>query len=551
MFRSRSWNRLRFEIEYARERGTTANSYLIRATQTALIDPPGETFAPIYITAIQKRFDLSTLDYLILGHTNANRIATLKSLLPLTPQVTIICSNPAAVVLRSAFAEQELNLQIIRGEDRLDLGQDHHLHFIPTPTPRWPDHLVTYDPKPQILFTDKLFGCHLCGDQVFDEGWPSFFEERQYYFDCLITPQVRQVQAALEKIAPYPVQFYAPNHGPMVRDGREALLQLYRTQLQQQTQRSRSVTLLYASAYGNTAALADGIMRGLVEAQVAVEPVDCELADPNQVKAAIERADGVIIGSPTLGGHVPTQIQTAFGILLAHANPDKPMGVFGSYGWSGEAVDQLANKLREAGFSLGFDPIRVKFKPTDEILDHCRAAGEQFAQALDRQKRQRQSAQPRALSQGNRTEQALSRVLGPLCVITAQRGEEIRFVTTAQVSQGTFTPPGFTVSVPKSHPLQAWLDLEDPFVINVLQEGSSLYRHFSRSAEGSLEGIELESADNGAPILTAGLAYMECIVQGRMDCQSHWLIYATSAKGKVFNPQARTAIAYGQVKAVR
>ena len=42
--RSRSWNRLRFEIEYALERGTTANSYVIRGDSVALIDPPGESF---------------------------------------------------------------------------------------------------------------------------------------------------------------------------------------------------------------------------------------------------------------------------------------------------------------------------------------------------------------------------------------------------------------------------------------------------------------------------------------------------------------------------
>ena len=31
VLRSRSWNRLRFEKEYSRQRGTTANSYLIQA----------------------------------------------------------------------------------------------------------------------------------------------------------------------------------------------------------------------------------------------------------------------------------------------------------------------------------------------------------------------------------------------------------------------------------------------------------------------------------------------------------------------------------------
>ncbi len=44
ILRSRSWSRLRFEIEYALAKGTTANSYLIESDKNAIIDPPGETF---------------------------------------------------------------------------------------------------------------------------------------------------------------------------------------------------------------------------------------------------------------------------------------------------------------------------------------------------------------------------------------------------------------------------------------------------------------------------------------------------------------------------
>lgn len=39
VLRSRSWTRLRFEIEYALAKGTTANSYLIQGDKIALIDP--------------------------------------------------------------------------------------------------------------------------------------------------------------------------------------------------------------------------------------------------------------------------------------------------------------------------------------------------------------------------------------------------------------------------------------------------------------------------------------------------------------------------------
>ena len=49
VFRSRTWERLKFEIEYALGRGTTANSFVIEGGKNVLIDPPGECFSEIFI----------------------------------------------------------------------------------------------------------------------------------------------------------------------------------------------------------------------------------------------------------------------------------------------------------------------------------------------------------------------------------------------------------------------------------------------------------------------------------------------------------------------
>ena len=94
ILRSRSWARLRFEIEYALAKGTTANSYLIQGDKNALIDPPGETFTEIYLQALQQRFNVKNLDYVILGHVNPNRAATLKALLEIAPQITFVVLTP-------------------------------------------------------------------------------------------------------------------------------------------------------------------------------------------------------------------------------------------------------------------------------------------------------------------------------------------------------------------------------------------------------------------------------------------------------------------------
>lgn len=556
VLRSRSWSRLRFEIEYALQRGTTANSFLIQGDQVALLDPPGETFTEIYLTALQQRFDLKKLDYVIVGHVNPNRIVTLKALLELAPQITFVCSNPGAILLRKLFEEKstaeentpapikpDLRIMVVRGEETLDLGKGHHLQFIPTPSPRWHDSLCTYDPQSQVLFTDKLFGAHVCGDQLFDEGWSVYSEDRQYYYECLMAPHARQVATALDKLtAVMPVRIYAPNHGPLVRYSLIELTHDYQRWSQQQKAQDLFVALIYASAYGNTATLAQAIAHGITKAGVRVESINCEVTDSADIQAAVEQCAGFIIGSPTLGGHAPTPVQTALGIVLSNAAKTKPAGVFGSFGWSGEAIDLLETKLRDAGYSFGFEPLRVKFKPDDKTLQFCEETGTDFAQALKKAKKVREPRQP-----ASTIEQAVGRLVGSLSVVTAKQDNVSSAMLASWVSQATFTPPGLTVAVAKERAIEALTHSGNHFVLNLLAEDKhlGLMKHFLkpfRPAEDRFEGVETQEAQNGSPILSDALAYLECRVANRMECGDHWLVYAIVESGNVLDANAKTAV---------
>lgn len=56
-------------------------------------------------------------------------------------------------------------------------------------------------------------------------------------------------------------------------------------------------------------------------------------------------------------------LQDTLGVILRTDNArSKPCGVFGSFGWSGEAVDEIEQRLKDAGFSFAFPTIRCKFK---------------------------------------------------------------------------------------------------------------------------------------------------------------------------------------------
>jgi flavorubredoxin/flavin reductase (DIM6/NTAB) family NADH-FMN oxidoreductase RutF len=545
ILRSRTWERLKFEVEYSRQRGTTANSYLIQADKKALIDPPGESFTEIYLQQLAQQLDLTTVDYIVLGHVNPNRRATLEVLLSQAPQVTLICSRAAANALKAAFPQWESRIQAVRFEDILDLGQGHELSFITVPTPRWPDGLCTYDPATKILYTDKFFGAHICDDTLFDEDWKALDAERHYYFDCLHAPQAKQVEVALDKLTVLGAKFYAPAHGPVVRYSLSRFTYDYRQWCQEQKSQELSVALLYASAYGNTAILAHDIAQGLIQNGVNVESINCELADPAEITRIVEACDGFIIGSPTLGGHAPTQIQTALGIVLSTAAKTKLAGVFGSYGWSGEAIDVIESKLRDANYRLGFETIRVRFTPTPEILQQCQQAGVAFAQMLKKTKKLRTPRQAVTEAKIDRTEQAVGRIIGSLCVVTTRDGETHKGILTSWVSQATFNPPGIMIAIAKEQNADLMRHPGDKFVLNILKEGKNIRRYFSRQStlgDNPFANLSTRTAENGSLILNEALAYLECTVQNQLECGNRWLIYAVVDKGQVLANDGVTAI---------
>jgi flavin reductase (DIM6/NTAB) family NADH-FMN oxidoreductase RutF/flavodoxin len=332
----------------------------------------------------------------------------------------------------------------------------------------------------------------------------------------------------------------------VVQYSAKELFHSYRQWSQAQTSQDLSVALIYASAYGNTATLAQALARGITKSGVAVESINAEQADPADIKAAVEKSAGFLMGSPTLGGHMPTPMQTALGIVLASASKTQLAGVFGSFGWSGEAIDMLEGKLKDGGYSLGFESIRVKFKPTDVTLKFCEEVGTDFAQVLKKAKRAKQPRTP-----ASSVEQAVGRLVGSLCIVTARQGEISSAMLASWVSQASFTPPGFTVAVAKDRAIETLMYPGNPFVLNILAEGKHLgpMKHFLKPfspGEDRFAGVNTESANNGAPILQDAIAYLECTVAERMECGDHWLVYATVQAGQVLDREAKTAVHYRQ-----
>ncbi|MCP9928289.1 diflavin flavoprotein [Cyanobium sp. CH-040] len=578
--RGLSPTRLRFEVEYGLERGTTANSFLFRPGSTAagrsmppvLVHPPGASFAAPFLERLESLVPADAALKAVVGHVNPNRVALLRKLAERWPRLMLVASNAGARLLEQLWSQRRPGapgspeaaeggdlpplppIDVVKHEVSRELGGGHVLRLIPAPTPRWPGALLAFEESSGLLMSGKFFAAHLCSEAWAEANRSSSEEDRRYFYDCLMAPMARQVESIVDRLEELDIRTIAPGHGPAISDSWRSLLADYRRWGEASDRSSLSVALLFASAYGNTAAIADALAQGVARTGVRVESINCEFSEPEQLLEAIRTCDALLIGSPTLGGHAPTPIVSALGTVLAEGDRAKPVGVFGSFGWSGEALDLLENKLRDGGFQFAFEPIKVKFSPDAARIK----AIEETGTGLGRQLRAAQRRSERRAASGGLQEsrsepaiQALGRVLGSLCVLTTAKGAgESRLngaMVASWVSQASFTPPGFTVAVARDRAVEALLHIGDRFALNVLAAGreSGPMRQFLKPfAPGAdrFAGLELEESPGGQPILPEALAWLEATVKQRMECGDHWLLYAQVERGAVLDPAGTTAV---------
>ena len=131
-------------------------------------------------------------------------------------------------------------------------------------------------------------------------------------------------------------------------------------------------------AYGYTEALAHAI----AEARKRRDPGEGGGGDPAKAEAlqAIEEADGVLFGDPPSG-----DVLQPIGELLSALHPyqlkGKPCAAFGSYGWSGEAVGMITQRLEQLKAKT-MEGFRVRLKPGEEDLAGAREFAANFARML-------------------------------------------------------------------------------------------------------------------------------------------------------------------------
>ncbi|MGS0765314.1 FAD-dependent oxidoreductase [Syntrophomonas curvata] len=399
-----------FDLVMTTDYGTSYNAYLVKGSEkTALIEVCEDKFFDEYMDKVKSLVDIAEIDYLIMNHTEPDHSEAVAKLLDLVPNLKVYASQTALQFLKEISNHNFASHEIRDGEE-LELGGK-TLRFINVPFLHWPDTIYTYLAEDRILFSCDSFGSHYPDERLFNDLMESdFIDSYKDYFDAIIGPFKPYVLEALDKIEDLPLDMIAPGHGPVLRQDIDKYIDLYR-----QWSRPRNngkderpkIVLAYISVYGFTKMLADALAEGIstigdfdIRSFSLVEDKleDEELLD--RIAAAIADADGLLLGSNTVNGDALPQVWKLLGRLSPITHGDKVAMAFGAYGWSGEAVPGIENRLQSLRMKV-LPGYKVNFKPSQRNLEEAFNLGMDFARAVLEKKQDQSQTRWRCLVCGH------------------------------------------------------------------------------------------------------------------------------------------------------
>jgi flavorubredoxin len=368
-----------FDILFPTEGGTTYNSYLIRGEKVAVVDTVKGRCYDQFLSRLTSLVAPEDVDYVICNHMEPDHSGALAAFLEEAKNAQVIVSRTGEHYVRNILNADVGPLKMGDG-DVLDLGGK-TLRFVSAPFLHWPDTMFTYAVEDQVLLPCDVLGSHFCDQRMFDDLVGDFSAQFEYYYQGIMRPFKDKMLQALDKIQDLEISVIAPSHGPILRADPWKYVNQYR-EWSSLPVVTRKVLIFYASAHGNTKMMAEEIAKGAASEGVEVLSFDLTETAPGDVLDLIESAQALIVGSPTINGDAVKPVWDLLSSLATIRLRGKVGAAFGSYGWSGEALGMIEDRLKGLKFKVPEPGLRFTLVPTQEELESCRQFGAKIAESL-------------------------------------------------------------------------------------------------------------------------------------------------------------------------
>ncbi len=367
--------------EYSTHRGSSYNSYLVKDEKIALIDTVWGKFSGEFVANLKKEIPLEKIDFIIANHAESDHSGALPELMRHIPDRPIYCTSNGVKSLKGHY-HQDWNFQVVKTGDKLNLGSK-DLIFIEAQMLHWPDSMMSYLTSDNILFSNDAFGQHIASELMYNDlvDQAELFQEAIKYYANILTLFSALVDRKIKEVVALnvPVNMICPSHGVIWR---KDPLQIVNQYVQwANAYAENQITIVYDTMWDGTRRMAEAISRGITEVDkaVAVKLFNVSRSDKNDVITEIFKSKVILVGSPTINQGVLSALAAILEEIKGLKFKNKKAAAFGCYGWSGEAVKIISDKLKEGGFQLLNDGIREKWNPNTESVDNCISFGKDLA----------------------------------------------------------------------------------------------------------------------------------------------------------------------------
>lgn len=379
-----------FENLFPIPRGVAYNSYLILDERTALMDTVDASITRQFLENIYHVLDGRPLDYLIVNHMEPDHCANIEELLLRFPGLKIV-GNPKTLNLIRQFYHMELEGRTVtvKEGDALPLGV-HTLRFYFTPMVHWPEVMMTYEEREEILFSADAFGSfgalngNLFNDEVdFPRCW---LDDARRYYANIVGKYGLQVQAALKKLSGLSLRMICPLHGPIWRSELSWLLDKYRLWSGYEPE-EQAPALLYGSMYGDTENAVDLLAARLADAGIKnISVLDVSSTHVSYLISEVFRCSHLVLAAPTYNNGIYPAMLDFLHDMQALGLKNRTVALIENGSWAPQSGRLMRSMLEGMTDMRLLEPaVTIRSSLKDDSLAQLEALGSALAASLLRQ----------------------------------------------------------------------------------------------------------------------------------------------------------------------
>lgn len=370
--------------ELSTHKGTSYNSYLIRDEKTVLIDTVWNPYDQEFVAHLKEDIDLHAIDAIVVNHSESDHSGALPVLMREIPDTPIYCTKKAEGILRGLY-HKDWNFHNVKTGDTLCIGEN-TFTFVEAPMCHWPDTMVTYADKEEILFSNDVFGQHYATESLYDDtvNQKDLFDEAEKYYANILNIYNPMVNRKVKEIVGMnlPLKMVAPSHGVIWTNHIGEIVEKY---LQWSTNyQEHQITIIYDTMWQSTRRMAQAIADGIRDFDPTVRVVLMNAAkdDKNDILVEVFRSKAIMVGSPTVNMGITYAIAGLLEMIHGMKCKNKKAAAFGSIGWGGGGEKRIQQRLEEAGFEIAAEPGKQLWAPDTEAERKWREYGKAFAAAV-------------------------------------------------------------------------------------------------------------------------------------------------------------------------